>query len=319
MKQKLLRIGVGTRIVFAVAFVLTYSLAAEGGGDVSDQPPSFTIELGADEAVCSAYVSQLKRMATRPMLNCGRSEPRPGTHFTPLNRVPLSTDDLYRISEALFGFAEHNNSAYFDLWRERTLEFCKNPANKQSCELTLKERRSTEAAGGRWGEPYTKWFLRSSAAWKYDPEVDIDNDGVRDAVILLRREPCGGENDKGVLDSSPTYAFVMRKDYGAVDEDRTRSIFGHPVVAWPKGLQSERFRYVGDELGIFNFEGKTYFDTFMTSFTDFEGKRVGDASLTSTFGIYLHGGGVTRNICEIRWRGPRNDGSNATRLQNTGR
>ena len=282
-------------LLFACASVFAESASNE-------QPSEFEINEGSELAVCSAYRSQLKDMTSRDILNCGRSEPEPSTGFTPLVRVNYSVDELYFISEALFGFAEHDDPGYFMKWRAQMVEFCKRPDNQLVCERTEEERRKTESHGGRWGESYGRRSLLGSLAWKYNPGVDVDNDGTKDALVLLRPRPCGVENYKGAILSSTTFAFAMSADYRTVDSEKTRRVIGHPNPAWPSGLKSDKFKYIGNELGVFVFGGKTYFDTFLTSYSDFSGRRLMDPSLESTLGVFIHEKGRTRQVCEFRWR-----------------
>lgn len=297
--------GPPSRILWLGA-LLIFALTAQSVADAGTAKQStVVIERGANLPVCSAYVSQLERMATRNELNCGREEPQDSQRFTRQSRIQLSTAELYEISEQLFGFAEHSDSHYYDKWRENQLAYCQDSANRQMCDLFLKERRTTESAGGKWGEPVNRNYLRGSRAWRYESGVDIDNDGVRDAVLLWRREPCGAVNYKGVIVSSPTYAFVMDPAYRAVDEVKTRRVFGHPVSTWPTGIVSEKFRFVGDQFGLFVFDGRAYFDTFLTSLSDFENRRSGDELLSSRLGVFLHMSGATQQVCEILWKRPK--------------
>jgi hypothetical protein len=304
-------------IFLAVVFGLLVNVSAtRAASPASDRQSEFTIKRGGAEPICSEYIQQLEKMPTRYMLNCGRSEPRDAPQFVPLHRVRLSTDALYAISEQLFGFAEHSDTNYYDNWRKSRIEFCKLASHEKACTLILDERAKAEARGGRWGETYSRDYVSGVEAWKYEPGVDIDNNGTADAVLVLRRQACGDEDYKGALQTSPTYAFVMDASYLHVDIAKTRLVFGHPDPKWPSGMQTERFRYVGDEMGILSFGGETYFDTFFTSVGDFEGKRTHDVSLSSTLGVFLHKHGVTKQVCEIRWQRPEYRNSNSKSIPN---
>jgi hypothetical protein len=59
-------------------------------------------------------------------------------------------------------------------------------------------------------------------------------------------------------------AFVLRSTGDWIDEERTRAIFGHPHV--------QRFVPLGPSIGIFEYRGRFYFDSFLDpELGDFEG------------------------------------------------
>jgi hypothetical protein len=276
--------------------------AAPASAAEKKESTNWVLTKGAREEVCAAYAAALNK-TTSKFPHCEREPMPPGAGFLPLNRVPLSADELYKVSEPLFGFAEQGRSDYYDQWRAVRSEFCAKAANANACKRIRAERELTENGGGRWGETYSRSYLLRTSGWKYAPELDIDNDGRSDPVILVRREPCGVEDDKGVFSKSPTYAFVMDQSYSSVDETRTMNIFGHPFSNWPKSIDGKRFRYIGDEIGIVAFRGRTYFDTFLTSASDFENRRMNDPSLAHTLAVFVSEKGRTREVCEIHWRG----------------
>jgi hypothetical protein len=259
----------------------------------------YSLERGRDLGVCAAVLKRLETMAG-VRWQCEHEEPASTAGFALLERKRLSVDEIYEVSEQLIGFAEHGAAGYYDARRRDTDSWCAKPNNALVCERILQAKRDAAKNGGRWLETYSKEFFNASVAWRYKPEVDIDNDGAVDPVLMLTRDRCGGENYKGVLERSPTYAFIMEPNYKLIDEDKTRRVFGHPQQQWPKIVESERFRYIGSNLGIFEFGGKTYFYTFMNSFSDLNGERVMDESLFKTLGVFISEDGKTRSICEFR-------------------
>jgi hypothetical protein len=252
-----------------------------------------------DNAVCKAFAKVVEQMQPDQAPACNRIEPptRPG--FSPLHRAFLASGDTYVLSEQLVGFAEHSSSQYFETKRAETDKWCADPTHAIACKPILAEKQRVLAEGGKWFEPYTKDSMLGATAWRYEPALDIDNDGLPDPVLLLTKNRCGAENYKGAIEGSATYAYIMDRDYKLVDDARTRRVFGHPIPQWPKGLESDRFRYVGNTLGIFVFEDKTYFYSLLDSAADFAGKQVGDASLAKTIGVFLNERGNTRSVCEL--------------------
>ncbi len=71
-----------------------------------------------------------------------------------------------------------------------------------------------------------------------------------------------------------------------------------------KGFFDNRFRPIGDSMGIFRFKGATYFDTFFDGWGDFEGKRRKDPNIWRTLGVFRREKGRTKQVCECLWEIP---------------
>jgi hypothetical protein len=110
------------------------------------------------------------------------------------------------------------------------------------------------------------------AVWRYDPAVDIENDGARDDLIVWY--------GSGVSD---------------LDETKTMAVFGHPLGESDPRL---RLRMIGPQIGIFEYQGVFYFDTVFDARGDFTGHRVGDPELLNTLGVFLRKNGETHQVCE---------------------
>jgi hypothetical protein len=284
-------------LLLCLAVGLLSPFRVDGGGAA----PKFSIIRGGDLPVCRAFLDTLNAMKGNEVPSCNQKEPDAADGFARLHRAQLSTGEIYRIAEPLIGFAEHSDSRYFDKRRASEEAFCARIPQPKMCERVLREKAASQN-GARWLETYGKDFFKTSVAWMYEPEIDIDNDGIADPVLMFTRDRCGSENDKGVLEASPTFAFVMDRKYETVDEERTRSVFGHPTMQWPGGSKAEKFRYIGSTLGIFSFANKAYYYTYLTSFADFENQRVGDDSLENTLDVILDEKGMRRSVCEYRGR-----------------
>jgi hypothetical protein len=267
----------------------------------------FALDRGSD-AVCVRFARVLNRMNGDQLPGCNRTEPDPAPRFEQLVRKKLPAEELYKISESLLGFAEHGAANHYGKLRRETIDWCARNINPTRCTQNFSDRDSEISHGGRWLETYGRSHFDASNAWTYSPEVDIDNDGIADPVLLLTLARCGGENYKGALEKSQTYAFVMNRKYLGVDEMKTRATFGHPDPNWPASVESDRFRYIGTNLGVFKFRGRTFFYSLMNSFADLDGKRVLDPSLESTVGVFIRERGVTRDVCEYRDRNVRGQG-----------
>lgn len=53
-------------------------------------------------------------------------------------------------------------------------------------------------------------------------------------------------------------------------------------------------------MGIFEYDGLYYFDTFLDSSGDFQGRRQKDPRIGKTLGVFLRKDGVTKQECEYR-------------------
>jgi hypothetical protein len=90
-------------------------------------------------------------------------------------------------------------------------------------------------------------------------------------------------------------AFVASDDYTNVDEGKTRAIFGHPTgglpIPKPRGRQlpADHFEPLGHSIGIFEYRGRFYVDTFFSGdgWADFEGKRTTFATLPDHLAVLL--------------------------------
>jgi hypothetical protein len=137
--------------------------------------------------------------------------------------------------------------------------------------------------------------------WTYDPEIDIDNDGVPDNVAIWGDEDrtafaCVeyvGRNP--VASRSAQWGIVLNKDSSAIDVQKTKAIFGYP------GTKTVLNTY-GSEVGVFVYRDITYFDTFFTNQEsgDFNHARKGQKTLRNTLGVFERRDGRTAQVCEYR-------------------
>jgi len=293
--------GINLIVHVVLQFLLLLS-AAHAGEKAGGQKP-FELVKGQDVDVCRAYLDRLNRTEFQTIPFCGRPENAQVDGFATLNRVPLTPEQLHQVYEHLIGFAEQGDQHYFDNYRTRQLAFCEKPAYEKLCAQIKEQKSKAEAQGYRWGEPLSLSTLRlgQTQAWRYNAEVDIDNDGRPDPILLYRERRCGGESSKGGPELAATFAFIMDEKYQVVDERRTREIFGHPNPHWPL-VDNKRFRYIGSQMGVFSYRGHYYFDTFFISWSDFNDARVNDEDLLQTLGVFRRTSGKTEQICEYHWR-----------------
>jgi hypothetical protein len=155
----------------------------------------------------------------------------------------------------------------------------------------------------------------SLTVWRYTPEIDVENNGHPDSVILWGETRLGGDSDCGQWHGQSPHRvhglsilLVESTDKVLVDEVKTKRIFGHP---WTKreGGTGERndgsirpsYHPIGNSMGVFKYHNLIYFDTFFDAQDegDFEHVRPWyRPGLNRVLGVFLHQKGVTHQVCE---------------------
>jgi hypothetical protein len=130
--------------------------------DIDDinQTWHFTLTQGKGEAVCEAYLVRLNsvdytKLPSSPLSQpfCDRPENDKVSGFVKLNRAPVTLGERNRLLANVYNFT--HPSAMIPEWRIND---------------------------------FFAWSLGkiSQPIWRYDPPVDIDNDGVPEDVIVWR-------------------------------------------------------------------------------------------------------------------------------------
>jgi uncharacterized protein YecT (DUF1311 family) len=256
----------------------------------------FQLTKGKGIPVCDAY---LKRLNTTKFVSppyCGRAERTSVPGFAFLNRVPLSAEAVHAIFPRVNKFVL---------------------SGKQG---SKKEDEAYEAlVKGRGGEPSIepvsnmKEFIQKGEmkVWRYLPQVDVDNDGAPDNVLMWQgyglRTPTGvcgrtvAYTHITVGPRQPQLAFVLSKDGNRIDIPKTKNIFGKPGgYRLPGGEMLMGFRPIGGEsIGIFEYQGDYYFDTFFEPWGDQLNNQRAE-KLVNTLGVFFNKEGKTKQICEYR-------------------
>jgi hypothetical protein len=241
----------------------------------------FKVTVGKDLPVCRAYVERLRQTQYTTPPYCDRPEPGAPSDFKVLNRVPLTYPEAAK------------------LWPHVTY-------------FTTEQRQASEDA--LLPQYHIDRYLGTRlVAWKYSPEVDIDNDGVPDDVLIWRGTGLNTLGDVGDWCGQPPMhdrdppggvrlaqlAFILEKDGVRIDEQRTHEIFGNSDTQHE--LPSGALRELGSHVGIFNYRSTYYIDTFYNRhWGDFRGQRRDQPALDDTLGVFLRKGGRTDRVCEIR-------------------
>jgi hypothetical protein len=216
----------------------------------------FALVQGQDVAVCEAYLARLNMTEYQDPPYCDRLENDAIPGFTRLQRVPLSAEAVQALLPRVRGFTEQKNQDLYDI----------ENARRQRDGLPLSQPLSDVKTS----------LGRDIKVWRYDPPVDIDNDGVPDNVEVWHgfgasgyTGRCGQESpyDKGrqVTLRQTQIAYVLTPTNDRIDVFQTMTIFGHPSGGYRipdktgRGTFSSKFRPVGPSIGIFKYQERYYF------------------------------------------------------------
>ena len=287
--------------------------------------PSYHFDLtkGAGIPVCEAF---LKRLDTTPYANppytyakppyCGLPEATTVPGFTPLHRVPLTTaqaNALFpRVGDFMATQQQRTEKAY-------ALERAKEWALTKRLMKTLGDTKMPTP------DPLisTKPFLRdgSLVAWRYDPPIDIENNGKPDDVLVwqglgiaqIQGAVCGQPVQTSHFETDgrvPQVAFILTRSSNplnaSIDIAKTKAVFGYPEGYQHPGqpFPDRRFRPLGPTIGIFKYRNLYYIDTFLFDhpihWWGFLTHSPYNPQRANTLAVFLRRNGHTKQMCEYR-------------------
>lgn len=137
---------------------------------------------------------------------------------------------------------------------------------------------------------------------------------------------CGGTGYFGMPERvgfrAAQIAYVLDPDNNGIDEHKTKKIFGKPTGDTLAGVGSQSdgdaFRPIGESMGVFEYQGTYYFDTFFTV-SDFQGQRSNYKNIQNVLGVFKHEHGKTEQICEYLMAGDDYDITYYRRMGRTGK
>jgi hypothetical protein len=262
--------------------------------------------LKGEATVCKDYVKRLNQMIfvreLRPTRSgwinnphCDRGESGAPKGFRLLKREPLSIDELLRLQPSVFAFLDSPTGTPASIPVPSTVHATLPypPGSAQFRQWTAINARD-------------HYFF-----YRFEPRVDIDNNGAPDDVVVWKETggPCGELDNGGEPRILRTDLLVLDRA-GRLDMEKTRSLVGHPKgevlalrstedPAHPDEVRATRFRTIGNNFGVLEYEGVTYFDTFYAEGGDLENRRDGTPNYLETLAVLLHKGGKTQLVCEI--------------------
>ncbi|NGY03344.1 hypothetical protein [Solimonas terrae] len=256
----------------------------------------FALTRGRGTPVCDAFLKRLNKTYFQYPPYCGIPEDDSVSGFLKLNRRMLSFKEARLLFSQIHWFSSTGAQSQG------------TPGDKRDDDLFDTRYRG---AGGFYSTP----------AWRYDPPVDIDNDGHSDDIVVWQEaartmtNTCGVRLSTGIGDywRVGQQAFVMRGDGLYVDEGRTRSLFYRPPYNYhykngkvdtdfvPITLTTDIFKY----RELFYFAG--FYDAQEEVHGDLEGNRARQSNnknapfssgLANTLAVFLRRDGKTTPICE---------------------
>ena len=252
----------------------------------------FRLTRGAGTEVCDAYLKRLQATHFEHPPYCGRPENDSIAGFPLLHREMLSAARAFMLYNRVSGFIVYGDQYWTEheaeRWRARNSSFRPAQATVASVEASFKAD-----------------FLR---VWRYDPSIDIENDGTKDDLIVWFGDgvsPVVGSC--GALPSNVDYPtrvgqlpFFVSPAMDAIDIDRTMKVFGAPSRDQPSKATGHMNKphMIGSQISFFEFGGIYYFDTFLNESPDLEASGAKERRLADMLGVFVHKGGATREVCE---------------------
>jgi len=281
--RQIARVGLGfAAILGAASTALLFSgkSLAETDPYVVQATYEFRIIKGQRLDVCQAYLNRLRKTQFDEPPFCDIPENDSIEGFTLLKREPIPVEEAAALWPHIFTFS------------------------RGSIELPPQEQwRIDEKHLFEQGSERTKQnFGRNILAWKYDPRVSLNNDGKVENLLIWQGYgvagwgyfgKCGWDYFEG---SGPgggrqtRIGVVLKDDDSGIDVQATKRLLEWPTPEGPpdgkerEGVE-ERFRTLGYSLGLFEYRGKFYMDTFYhRNVGDLQGKRKNDPSWTTPLG-----------------------------------
>jgi len=253
----------------------------------------FVLTKGKGVEVCEAYLKRLNKTWFERLPLCDRPENTDVPGFEKLNRVALTPEEIYPIYYRITDFIQTGDQYITDKQSAARRTDVLRPENKvrgiENIKLSMDSNQLS--------------------AYRYNPPIDFDNDQKPENLLVWKEIRCGHYESHGgnFPQGGLTVVLVLVPNGSIVDETWTKKLIGHPIGGYPKpdgkGFY-DKFRSVGDSMGIFRFKGVTYFDTFFNGWGDFEGKRRESPDIGRTLGVFKREKGQTKQVCEYLWEIP---------------
>ena len=187
---------------FGVFCCLLFALpsAAYSGDAYSGARYHFTLKKGGERLVCKAYQKRLNSSQFIYPPYCDRPEGGGAYGFKKLNRVFLGNAEVRRLSRQVSGFLQQKD---IHMWEKIEAE-----------RRRLGVWRGHEQGLGEESERDIQALAPIQRPFRFDPPVDVDNDGVPDEVVMWREMGyvCGTQySHERTASRAATFAVILNK------------------------------------------------------------------------------------------------------------
>lgn len=270
--------------------VATFLVGTTAGASPPTDSYHFTLTKGAGTPVCDAYLKRLNTADYKTPPYCDIPEATSVPGFTPLHRVPLTAEQIAVIQPHIAIFGTNGQQGSKEGVAKLNAQMGATPDDRLH---------------------FVEWMLQyGTKFWRYDPPVDIDNNGDPDNVLIVHEGRCGIPEQTSHYEKdgrTATLAYILAPGNDLLDIPKTKAIFGHPSGGYPlrlfNGSPDPRFRPIGPTIGIFQYQDIYYIDTFLfDNPLQFWG-MISDPGLynpkqADTLAVFLRQHGRTRRVCE---------------------
>jgi hypothetical protein len=253
----------------------------------TDDPLKYNFKLtnGKNEPVCVAYLQRLNSSQYSQPPYCGRPETDAVPGFSFLKRSRVTVEEISYLSSRVSEFRDGQHQGA-----------------RRDLPPPLRDVDAEEAAGN------------TLDVWRYEPPVDVDNDGVPDKIIVWHGVPLSGvgvrcgnlwtsnSTNEEQLVRQVQQALVLTADGKQVDEQRTRQMFAASGLGGrPAGASAaEDLASLGYNFSIFKYKDRYYFDVFRHDPAGSTARRPPDSN---TLDVFLRTPTETRQMCEYKMIG----------------
>jgi len=204
-----------TRLAMLASAATDRPRAQAGAVDVSAYG-RFWLTYGKGVNVCEAYLERLNQSSYEHHPKCDRPENDEVPGFQALDRVKLSVEQIQPFWPSVATFLASGKVQDWQRGDEESRKLGVRPRFGRSVEERLEALRAESTL----------------AVYGYQKQVDIDNDGVADSIVIWRSGNCAGFGPLDLMDYWALIPVVLNTAGDGPDVERTRQLFGHPSAGY---------------------------------------------------------------------------------------
>jgi hypothetical protein len=243
----------------------------------------FKLTSGEGRPVCEAYLQRLNSAPYPYPPYCNRPEDDEIPGFALLHRMALSPHEISYLSNRVMEFEGHVKQGATIIRNAALVRAGKAPIGMSESEV-----RSTLGEADLY-------------VWRYEPPIDIDNDGTPDNLIVWRgvetSGSCGSFSPQGEWLRKLQRIYLLTPDSRNIEAARTADIFRRPGHDW-EPYEPFQGVVIGDQFSPFEYREVYYFDVFFGSYGDLRGQGA-----YRSLGVFERRKAKTVQVCEYRMLG----------------